>query len=177
MGEIIKLEVKRLPSIKLIGKELRYNMDLHMQGENRIPDFWNKCFADEIFFPLENQADHVYDKDYVGVMCDWDKGDGDFSYVVGMLMNNSAAVPEGYCCKDIEETDVAIGWIKGKSTSDVCSNAHELTEKTLIENGYKFDNMKWCMELYNCPRFTTPDENGYIILDYYVPIDGDYTLL
>lgn len=173
MGELIKFEVKRLPNLKLVGKEIRYNMELHMQGENRIPDFWDKCFADEIFLPLEKQADFIYDKDYVGVMLDWNKGDGDFSYVIGMLMKDGVNVPEGYYCTDIDETDVAIGWIKGKNTPDVCSSAHSLTERALLENGYKCNNIKWCMELYNCPRFTTPDENGNIILDYYIPIDAD----
>jgi hypothetical protein len=27
----------------------------------------------------------------------------------------------------------------------------------------------WCMELYACPRFKRPDENGNVILDYYIP--------
>lgn len=171
MGELIKFEVKKLPTLKLVGKELRYSMDLHMQGENRIPTFWDKCFADKIFLPLEKQTGFVYDKDYVGVMLDWDKGDGDFSYVIGMLMRYGVDVPEGYYCIDINETNVAIGWIKGKNILDVCSTAHPQTEQALIDNGYKCDNMKWCMELYNCPRFTTPDENGDVILDYYIPID------
>lgn len=38
------------------------------------------------------------------------------------------------------------------------------------EQGDKFDkNTLWCMKLYNCPRFTTPMDNGEIILDYYIP--------
>lgn len=171
MGELIKFNLKKLPSLKLVGKELRYNMEAHMKGDNRIPTFWEKCFADGIFSLLEKQVDLVYDNSYVGVMLDWDKGDGDFSYIVGMLMKDDAFVPEGYVCRDIEETDVAIGWIKGKNTADVCSAAHPLTEKAIKENGYKCDQMKWCMELYNCPRFSQPDENGDIILDYYIPVD------
>lgn len=173
MGEIIKFEVKRLPSLKLVGKEFRYNMEVHMKGDNRIPDFWDKCFADKTFLSLEKQADFVYDNAYVGVMLDWDKGDGDFSYIVGMLMKDGVSVPDGYFCRDIDETDVMIGWIKGKNTADVCSTAHPQTEQALKENGYKCDKMKWCMELYNCSRFTTPDENGDIILDYYIPVDAD----
>ncbi len=171
MSELIKFEVKRLPSIKLVGKDLRYNMEAHMKGDNQIPAFWDKCFTDEIFSLLEEQTNFIYDSAYVGVMIDWDKGDGDFSYIVGMLMKDGVSVPEGYYYKDIEETDVAIGWIKGKNTEDVCSSAHSLTEQAINENGYKCDKMNWCMELYNCPRYTTPDENGDIILDYYIPIN------
>jgi hypothetical protein len=90
---------------------------------------------------------------------------GDFSYIVGMLMKNGVSVPDGYCYRNIEETDVAIGWIKGKDTADVCSSAHSQTVQALQEKGYTCDRMKWCMELYSCPRFTQPDDNGDIILD------------
>ncbi len=172
MGELVKLEVKRLPKLKLVGKELRYNMEAHMKGDNRIPAFWDKCFSDDTFSILEKQENYVYDNSYVGVMLDWDKGDGDFSYIIGMLMKDGLSVPEGYYCIDLDEADVAIGWIKGKDTADVCSSAHSLTEQALNAEGYSCDKMKWCMELYNCPRFTTPDTNGDIILDYYIPINN-----
>ena len=29
----------------------------------------------------------------------------------------------------------------------------------------------WCFERYNCPRFTTPDEKGNVILDYGISIE------
>ena len=29
----------------------------------------------------------------------------------------------------------------------------------------------WCFERYNCPRFTSPDNNGNIILDYGISIE------
>ena len=28
----------------------------------------------------------------------------------------------------------------------------------------------WCFERYQCPRFTAPDENGNVILDYGISI-------
>lgn len=171
MGTLVKFEIKSLPALKLVGKEIRYSMEDHMKGDNRLPAFWDKCFADDIFSPLEKQSEYIYDNSTVGFMFDWDKGDGNFSYVVGMLMKDGVSVPDGYFCRDIEESDVAIGWISGKDTADVCSAAHSQTEQALREKGYKCDHMNWCMELYNCPRFTTPDENGNIILDYYIPID------
>ena len=30
----------------------------------------------------------------------------------------------------------------------------------------------WCFERYNCPRFTSPDEAGNVILDYGISIVG-----
>jgi hypothetical protein len=29
----------------------------------------------------------------------------------------------------------------------------------------------WCFERYNCPGFTTPDNNGNVILDYGISIE------
>jgi hypothetical protein len=29
----------------------------------------------------------------------------------------------------------------------------------------------WCFERYNCPRYTMPDNNGNVILDYGISIE------
>lgn len=172
MAKLIKFEVDKLPKLYLVGKELRYNMEALMKGDNRIPAFWDKCFTDEVFSTLEKQSEFIFNNAYVGVMMDWDMGDGDFSYICGMLFNEGVTAPEGFVLREIEATKVGIGWIKGKDTADVCSNAHVLTEQEIKDVGLCTGKMKWCMELYNCPRFTTPDENGEIILDYYIPCEN-----
>jgi predicted transcriptional regulator YdeE len=171
VAELVHFEVKDFPAVLLIGKELRYSMELLMKGENRIPAFWDACFADGTFTRLEGQKDGIFDDAYVGVMLDWGKGDGDFSYVCGMLMKDGADVPDGYISRVLPASKVAVGWIKGTDTMDVSSAAHVLTERKLKEEGRTSDKMAWCMELYNCPRFTTPDADGKIILDYYIPCD------
>lgn len=62
-----------------------------------------------------------------------------------------------------------VGWIQGLE-KETYSIAHEFTQKAMEERGYKADeDAIWCMELYNCPRFTKPMESGEIILDYYIP--------
>lgn len=171
MGRLINFEVAELPKLYVVGRELRYSMEALMGGDNRIPALWSTCFTDDTFSKLENQNELVFDASYVGVMTDWDKGDGDFSYICGMLMKEGVTVPNGYTAHEIEATRVAIAQIKGSDTADVCSNAHELTEKKLKDEGHSCDKMKWSMEFYNCPRYTEPDENGEIILDYYIPIE------
>ncbi|MDR1705606.1 MAG: GyrI-like domain-containing protein [Clostridiales bacterium] len=171
MGTLIKFDIKEMPDVMVMGKELRHSMKEQMEGNNPLPGFWERCFADGTFSALEAQKGCVYDDSYVGVMLDWDRGDGNFSYVIGMLMNRNAELPQGYAGYKLDATKAAVGWVQGKDTADVCSNAHELTERALKEKGYKCDAMKWSMELYNCPRFTTPDGNGDIILDYYIPLD------
>ena len=171
MGELIKFEIGELPDILIVGKEIRHSMEALMKGDNPIPAFWDLCFSEGIFAELEDQSGNIHDPAYVGVMVDWDRGDGDFSYIVGMLMKTGADVPDGFICREVNATKVAIGWIKGADVADVCSKAHEYTEKALKAEGFTCKKITWCMELYNCPRFTEPDENGDIILDYYIPID------
>lgn len=169
MGKLIKLEVVNLPTLYLVGKELKINMEEHMKGNNRIPAFWDTCFSDGTFSTLEQQADFIYNPAYVGVMMDWDKGDGYFTYICGILMKEGVTAPDGFAMHVLPPTDAAVSWIQGKDVSDVCAKAHEQTEQALKEAGYNCDGIQWCMELYNCPRFTTPNENGEIILDYYIP--------
>ena len=171
MGKLVKFDIRDMPDILLVGKDIRHSMAEQMKGNNPLPGFWDKCFTEDVFKALEAQANYVFDDAYVGVMADWATGDGCFSYIVGMLMKPGAQVPSGYICRELKAEKVGIGWIQGKDVSDVCSNAHELTEQRLKSDGHSCANMAWCMELYNCPRFTTPDENGEIILDYYIPLD------
>ena len=171
LATLIKLQIHTLPQLIVVGKEIRYSMDAHMKGDNRMPALWDECFAAGVFAPLEAQTDMVFDDAYVGIMLDWDRGDGDFSYIVGLLMKPGCAVPEGYAARELTPCEAAVGWIQGKDTQDVCGAAHELTMEALRSQGRSCDSMKWCMELYNCPRFTTPQDNGLIILDYYIPCD------
>ena len=171
MAELVKFEVIDFPATKLIGKEIRYSMAAHMQGDNRIPALWEKCFTDGTFTWLEAQKDFVHDPAYVDVMTDWGKGDGDFTTIVGMLMKDGATVPEGYIRRDLPACKAVVSWIKGNAPAELYAAAHPLTEQKLRAEGYTNDKMTWCMELYNCPRFTTPDESGNIILDYYIPLD------
>lgn len=170
MAEFIQLEVIDIPTLIVVGKEIRYSMEALMQGDNRLGALWDVCFSGNVFESLEMQPKYVYDSAYVGAMLDWDKGDGDFTYICGMLMREGAQIPEGYASHKLTATKVAVGWIRGTGVEDVCSSAHEQTEQALKEKGYDCNGMAWCMEVYNCPRFTVPDENGHIILDYYIPI-------
>jgi len=193
MGKLVEFRTIDLPELLLVGKEIRHSMEEQMKGSNPLPGLWDRCFGDGTFEALEKQRGFSYNPlcvsndnqklnckkkkcnhckhPYIGVMIDWDKGDGDFSYIVGMFMKPGAEIPEGFFSRKLDSVKVAVGWIEGKDVQDVCSNAHELTEQALKSNGFGNSSMKWCAEVYNCPRFTAPGENGEIILDYYIPID------
>lgn len=170
MVKLVNLQINELPEIRIIGKVVYPNMNM---SENPIPAFWCKCFEDGTFTKLEELEEYHIDSSYVGWMGDWDIDSGKFTYICGILMKSGTPVPEGFVYKDIPANTVAIGWIQGLE-KDVYSVAHELTQKAMEEQGYKLDkSASWFMELYNCPRFTTPMENGEIILDYYIPCCKD----
>lgn len=50
-------------------------------------------------------------------------------------------------------------------------NTHNMCLEALKAQGLKRKEYDWCFKRYNCPRFTTPDENGDVILDYGIAIE------
>ena len=170
MPELVKLEIIEQPEIVILGKLIRVNRDELHAGKNPIPAFWGKCFEDGVFATLEALADHIHNPAYVGYM------NSDYEYICGMMMKSGVPVPDGFAAHTLEPTKVAVGWIKGKKDNEpaIYANAHTFTEKAMLEKGMKFNSyikQGWCMEVYTCPRFTTPDENGDIILDFYLPCE------
>ena len=50
--------------------------------------------------------------------------------------------------------------------------AHNLCLEELRRNGWVRREDDWCFERYNWPRFTTPDEQGRVILDYGISVEA-----
>ena len=171
MNDIVKIEVIRLPKIFIVGKEIRYSDEALNNGDNRLPRFWDECYKENIFAPLESQAKYIYDVSHAGVFIDWYLGDGDFSYIVGMLMKEGATAPAGYVIRELEETDAALIWIKCKSPTETRAVNFDSTDAAIKKIGRDYSKMKWCIDLYHSQRSTIPDENGYAIIDCYIPLD------
>jgi len=171
MNEVVKLEVIKLPKIYIIGKEIRYSYDALDNGDNRLPSFWDKCIKENVFAPLESQAEYIFNNSHAGVFLDWHLGDRDFTYIVGMLMKNGSTVPKGYIIRELAETEAALCWVKCKALMETRAVPFESTEKAIKKIGREFSKMKWCIDLYDRLRSTTLDENGYVILDCYIPLD------
>lgn len=92
---------------------------------------------------------------------------------IGMLFPADAAVPDGFEAVDLEPMDYAVCYLYGKqdSTDFYTMATHQLCLETLQTQGYKRRENDWCFERYQCPRFTTPDENGNVILDYALSVE------
>ena len=76
-------------------------------------------------------------------------------------------VPTGYSFVDFNEADIGVVWLYGKEC-EVYGQEHKCAE-SCVKEGYKITSDEqdtyWFFERYVCPRFTTPDEKGNIILD------------
>lgn len=172
MDDLVKFEIVRLPKVYIVGKQLRYSDQALNEGDNRLPGFWDQCCREDLFAPLELQTEYVFNAAPAGVFMDWYLGDGDFTYMVGLLMKEGAAIPPGYSARELEETEAAWCQVRCKSLGDTRSAPFEPAAKAIIDSGRSFANMKWCIDLYHPVRSTAQDENGCVILDCYIPVES-----
>ena len=94
------------------------------------------------------------------------------SDLIGMFLPQDAPVPEGYEHMDLPEETCALFWIYGSESSGEIygMSAEALCQAELDRRGWVRKDAGWHFERYNCPRFTTPDAQGNVILDYGVPL-------
>lgn len=102
--------------------------------------------------------------------CNGSDAKNTFEYWIGMFFPVNTNVPEGFDYIDISESDIGVCWIKGKEDKGIYA-MHGACISEFQENGmgnFRGDdkNRAYYFERYNCPRFTEPDENGDVILDY-----------
>lgn len=172
MAELIHFELIEIPACRVIGRELTTSME-EMAKANPVPAFWQRCFAENAFAPLEALGDALEDNallDAKGAYLDW-MGDvepnGRFRCLVGMLAKPGTEPPEGYGYKDLPAGTLALGQIKGPE-SEIYAQSEGLIMPLIQKAGKK--PAGYMMEVYACPRFTAPDEKGHVILDYYMEV-------
>jgi hypothetical protein len=165
MAEVIKIYKESVPAMRFIGKKY-----LEKDRENGgFGKKWDEWFSNGWFEELEKSIDAIVNyansEAYVGLMR-W-KENEEFEYWIGIFCSTDSKVPNGYSFVDFEEADLGVTWLYGKK-NDVFGKEEMCAEK-LKDSGYKIipdiQGAYWFFERYVCPRFTTPDEKGNIILD------------
>ena len=161
MAEIMKVFRETIPAMRFIGKKY----------DNFV--FWEEWWENGWFDLLESNMGGT-DK----ILSIWENGAGyigverraegqPFEYYIGMLTPENTPVPEGFLSIDFANLDLGTCWIYGREDEvhDTSACAQKITEQ-----GMKIwqdeDGAVWSFENCLCPRFTTPDENGNVILDY-----------
>ncbi len=92
----------------------------------------------------------------------------EFEYWIGMFFPENTKVPAGYMYTDINSGDVGTCWIYGNEDNGEIygQEAHDMCMAKIKEEGWQVSKDSCFFERYNCPRFTTPDDKGKVILDY-----------
>lgn len=168
MAEIIKCFRESFPATRFIGK--RYGDEDRVNGG--FGSQWGEWFNNGWFDVIEKVGHMEEDSgSYIGLMsC---KEGEPFQYWVGMFTPSDTEVPDGFDYIDFAASDLGTCWIYGNEENDNIYGMHDACCQKMNENSFQikddFGNGVgefWFYERYNCPRFTTPDENGKIILDY-----------
>lgn len=177
-GEIIpflfKKEMIHLPKSLLIGKSITYPIAKQgIDSEDANPPLsllWDACKQDGTFDYLYQQKESMNLEAYLGLYYNINQnGDGNFPYLVGSLMKDSAVVPEGFAFQEIPESDVAVCWYRYEDEDDIWSVAHSTVEKYMEEQGYEgISEAGWCSELYAFRDEIYEAETGFHILGYLI---------
>lgn len=167
MAEIINVYRQSIPAMRFIGK--KYGDDDRINGN--FSEKWMEWFKNNWFSTIEKQIsvniDEIYKENdaYIGLMR-WKEGEP-FEYWIGIFTPETTQVPEGFKYVDFPKSVLGICWVYGKE-GDVYGKEDKCAAK-LGEEGYKIipdeKGAWWFFERYACPRFTTPDDSGNIILD------------
>lgn len=169
MAEIIKVYRQSIPAMRFIGKNY---------GNSENTDWgaiWSDAFSSDIFGKVErasggeNETHLLYeDSDaYIG-LCYRNEETGNCDAWIGMFAPIGTRVDIGLDYIDFPQQNLGVCWIYGKE-NEVHSLVPQCTEK-LKAAGMKIKSNKYGyighFERDQCPRFTTPDGKGNIILDY-----------
>lgn len=157
--KIIEIKRETCPAARLIGKK-------YVNGPN-----WNEWWENNWFAALETVKPLPFNTDaYIGAV---HIVNGMPEHWIGMFFPVNTEVPDGFEYVDIEPLDYAVCYLYGKENSDefYAMDTHSMCLKALNDHGLKRKEDDWCFERCNCPRFTTPDEKGNVILDYGISIE------
>lgn len=167
MYEIIKTYFQSIPATRFVG--IKYGDEDRVDGG--FGQQWGEWFQSGRFDKLEellsDELKNSYeDADaYIGLMR-FKEGEP-FQYWIGMFLPEGCAVPEEYNSIDMPRTKLGVCWLRGPEGELYCKE--DKCAEQLVKEGYEIshdvEGAWWFFERYGCPRFTTPDEEGRIILD------------
>ena len=156
--KILEIKKESCPATRLIGKKYEGRAN------------WGEWWANNWFETLESHECISFNGDaYIGAV---HIVNGMPERWIGMFFPVDTEVPEGFEFIDIEPLDYAVCYLYDKENSAdfFTMDTHNMCLEELKSQGFKRKEDDWCFERYNCPRFTTPDENGNVILDYGISI-------
>lgn len=158
--KIIEIKKESCPAARLIGKRYEETPNWGEWWENN----WFEILEAKERLPFNGDA-------YIGAV---HIVDGMPEYWIGMFFPSDTEVPESFEYVDIELLNYAVCYLYDKENSGefYTMDTHNMCLDKLKACHFNRKEDDWCFERYNCPRFTTADEKGNVILDYGISIDG-----
>ncbi|MBQ8439098.1 MAG: hypothetical protein IJX19_00410 [Clostridia bacterium] len=162
MASIVKTFREEVPAMRFIGKKY--------EG---FGPWWGEWFANGWFDEIEKAMGGTD-----SILKIWENGGGyvglerraaeqPFEYWIGMFTPADTPVPEGFSCVDFPAMGLGTCWIYGSEREVHKTKACKQTIKDAGMTTWKDENGgKWSFENCVCPRYTTPDAEGNIIMDY-----------
>lgn len=164
MVAFAKVYRQEVPAQRFIGR--KYGDSDRVNGSFGAK--WGEFFDQGLMAPLEAvvPADAYEDADaFIGLMR-WKDGEP-FEYWIGMFTPAGTEVPEGYAYVDFGPSALGVVWVQGPEGEVYMQE--EKCAAQVEQAGYKVvpdsQGAWWFFERYGCPRFTTPNEKGEVILD------------
>ncbi len=160
--KIVNVQKESLPETKLIG-ECYHKSDANQFGSYSAK--WGEWFGNGWFNALSgNGGIEKTGDDYIGLIRTHEEQQ---EYWIGILMAPNDPVPEGYESLSLPSGDLAVCYVYGNDEKGelYSEQAWMLCAQAYTEHGWSMKDNAVFMERYNCPRFTTPDEQGNVILD------------
>ncbi len=173
MSKLIKFEVKRVPAVRLIGKQVK--MSFEPGGNKAADNLWSSMWQDgSMEFLLNNTERFTAERDTIGWMGEFDSSGSTCIYIAGVLTKAGTPVPAGYVSRDLPECQMGVGWIQGREeAADLYAGAHEHMMQVMKEYGYEYDTSAggYEMQYYSFLRFGAPRYMGekILVLDYCCP--------
>lgn len=155
MWEITKVYREQLPAVRLIGRKYG-KKDADDSGA--FAGIWEQWFQEGLFAPLDALPLAGPEPGaYLGFM----QLTPELEYWIGVFCQEGTVPPDGYEALDIEPSDLGVCWIQGPE--EEVYGREQACIDALRDAG--MNPIIRCMERYQCPRFTTPDDQGRVILD------------
>ncbi len=171
--EVTNVYTEQFPALRFIGT--RYTNDDRRDGGFGVQ--WCEWMEDDRFEKLKQAAGCApYDESTIGLMTM--RGDmTGFTYWIGLFFPENTGVPENFEYLDLPESTIGVGWVRGSDENGeiyggppheaVCGELGKITPCQFRNDIAGEGSDTYCFfERYNCPRFTTRDENGNVTLDY-----------
>ena len=158
--QILEIKKESWPAARLIGRKY--------EGEANWGEWWENGWFEvlESAEPLSLNGDA-----YIGAIHVVNEQPERW---IGMFFSESAAVPAGFESIAIEPLDYAVCYLRDKEGSGdfYTLETHRRCLEELGSLGFRRKEDSWGFERYQGPRFTSPDKEGQVILDYGIAVES-----